>query len=240
MIKKIIASAFIIVYSASFAQNPFKGLYIGISPNMTFNKLTQNDTYNGLSSRIGSSFGLSIGYHFKLNQKFTISTDVNMVSLNRKIKYKLVGYTGNNIPTNPIIKLKLNYIIPLSKSFFLSTTLGIGTDIVNLWGGSNYTVVSDSGSLYNDSINTLEIAEFNKASINIYAIASISLLKINKKRNTSISLTFNKGIINSYYVTSTRWINKVPSVAYIIGTNTHVELNFILFLKKNKPTNDLK
>ncbi|MDO9001591.1 MAG: hypothetical protein Q7W45_17620 [Bacteroidota bacterium] len=221
---------FLAIANNIHSQNNIKGFYFGFCPNATFSKVTSNDKFKGLSNRPGPAFHLLFGHAFKVND-FSFSLDLNYFFVNYVSKYNWDKYKSNQITAFPVLKIKIFYNAKLSDKFKLATHAGAGVDLFANGGKSFVSVV--------DSINSssLNVTSQFKPINNLYLTGGLGIIKNNSKRDFYIGVSFSKGLFTNFTQKYERVIANETHVSTITGSNTHLAVDIIFFLRKKQPIN---
>lgn len=217
---------FILFSINCLAQNNVKGLYLGFSPNATFSKVTQNDFFNGLNTSPGIGVGISFGYIYPINTKISIAPELNFVFNSYKSSYLPVDFRTNSSRLLPMLKFNTKYIAPINSNTKLISTLAIGVDIIAQYDIQKYDLT--------DSINFLSVTQTIEPQNNLYVNLGLGLLKIRQKRDFYFGFSFNKGVFKNFHQKNIYIENNTAYFSKIEGSNTHIAIDIVLYLKKKK------
>lgn len=215
---------FILLSFNCLSQNNVKGLYLGFSPNATFSKVTQNDFLNGLNTAPGIGAGVNFGYIYPINSKISIASELNFIFNTYKSSYLPVDFRTSNSRLLPILKFNVKYTASINSKTKLVSTLGIGVDLLAQYDIQKYDLT--------DSINFLSVTQKIKPQNNLYVNIGLGFFKIRQKRDFYFGFSFNKGIFKNFYQTNTYFENNTVYFSKIEGSNTHIAIDFVLYLKK--------
>ena len=217
---------FILLTTTCFSQNNVKGFYLGFSPNATFSKVTENDVLNGLKAKPGIALGLQIGYQYPINNRFSLSAELNSVFTSYRSAYIPYDFRTAYTKLFHQAKIKVYHNIPLNEKTTFVSNLGISVDLLVSY--------SKSKTILWDSLRSITITEYSKPVNNLYISLGLGILKHRKKRDKYIGISFSKGLFTNFFQKITYFTNNISYVSAIEGSNTHLSVDFILYLKKKK------